>query len=168
MRKTKLVMVIAAVMGGLFCLAAAQAGTTAAAPAFAPIRNAETGKCIQGRTNGESDLVQRQCDGTAAQNWIFVPDRNGGQFANQSSELCFYMNGPVSSGSPVIQTGCSLASNNDWKIATPPAVSTIMSKAGFRDTNLCIVPESPSENALLRIIRCDSSSRIQLWSIGIP
>jgi hypothetical protein len=41
-----------------------------------------------------------------------------------------------------------------------------MSRAGFRDTNLCLAPEPESAGALLRIFNCGSAV-IQRWSIGI-
>ena len=150
----------------------AQAATTAdAAPAFAnafaPIRNVETGLCIQPRFNTESELVQVGCDqNNLAQRWIFVPNRNGNHIVNQLAGLCVYMNGPVSSGSPVIQTGCTDVTNEDWKNAAPPAVTTIMSRASRRDTNLCLAPESLAPGALLRIFQCNSSN-VQKWVIGV-
>jgi Ricin-type beta-trefoil lectin domain len=146
--------------------AATRTAATPAANAFAEIKNADTGLCIQAQTNSESDLVQTFCNGSQAQHWIFVPNGNGNHIVNQVAGLCVYMNGPVSSGSPVIQTGCTTVTNEDWKATPPPAVTTIMSRASHRDTNLCLAPESTGPGALLRIFTCNGSNA-QLWVIGV-
>lgn len=155
---------------------AAQAATTAttgggeagaaAANAFTEIRNVETRLCLQPLARGESSLVQVACNGSAVQQWIFVPNRNGNHIVNQADGLCVYMDGPVSSGSPVIQTGCSGVSNDDWKAAVPPAVTRIMSRAAHRDTNLCLAPESGVGGALMRIFTCNDRP-IQQWVVGV-
>jgi hypothetical protein len=138
-----------------------------AAGGFSVIRNVQTNLCVQAQTDGESSLVQTICNtDNPAQRWVFVPNSNGNHILNQRSGLCVYMNGPVASGSPVIQTGCTTVTNEDWKASTPPAITTIMSRASHRDTNLCLAPESSAIGALLRIFRCDSSDA-QRWVIGV-
>lgn len=132
-----------------------------------PIRNAATNLCVQPLADAESSLVQVTCnENIVAQRWIFVPNSNGNHIVNQKSGLCVYMNGPVSSGSPVIQSDCTTVTNEDWKVTPPPAVTIIMSRASRRDTNLCLTPESPNPDALLRIFTCNCS-RAQLWVIGV-
>jgi hypothetical protein len=160
-------MILAAILvGSTAAQAATSATVTPAANAFAEIRNADTGLCIQAQVNAESPLVQVACNNNQAQQWIFVPNRNGNHIVNQLAGLCVYMNGPVTSGSPVIQTGCTSVTNEDWKNTGPPAVTTIMSRASRRDTNLCLAPESAASGALLRIFTCDGSNA-QLWVIGV-
>jgi hypothetical protein len=158
---------LATIVAGSTAAQAATAGAAApAASAFAPIKNVETGLCVQAQADAESPLVQVACNDSLAQHWIFVPNSNGNHIVNQLVGLCVYMNGPVASGSPVIQTGCTTVTNEDWKVATPPAVTTIMSRASHRDTNLCLAPESLANGALLRIFTCNRTNA-QLWVIGV-
>jgi hypothetical protein len=157
---------VAILAGSTAVQAATTAAATPAANAFAEIKNADTGLCIQPQANSESDLVQTFCNGSQAQHWIFVPNSNGSHIVNQAAGLCVYMNGPVSSGSPIIQTGCTTVTNEDWKSSTPPAVTTIMSRASHRDTGLCLAPESSGAGALLRIFTCNGTNA-QLWVIGV-
>ena len=42
---------------------------------------------VQAQTDTESPLVQTTCDNSAAQRWIFVPNRNGNHIVNQQSGL---------------------------------------------------------------------------------
>lgn len=147
---------------------AAQAATTpAAASAFTPIRNVQTGQCIQPRANAESQLVQVACKpDNHAQLWISIPKNNGYHIVNQLSGLCMYLDGPVSSGSPVIQAGCTTVTNEDWSHRKPPAVTRIESKAGHDYTDLCLAPQSFAAGALLRVVTCNTTN-VQKWVIGV-
>jgi hypothetical protein len=138
----------------------------AAPSAFAPLKNFDNGLCVRPEINGEAQLRMATCNAAdLTENWIFVSKSNGSHIVNQLSGLCVYMNGPVITGSPVIQTGCTTVSNEDWQPATaPPAVTTIMSKAGFRNTNLCL---SPNSSGLVVIFTCNGSTE-QQWVIGVP
>jgi hypothetical protein len=160
-------MTLVAILAGSTAAQAATTGAAApAANAFTEIKNVDTGLCVQPQINGESDLLQAACNGSQAQHWIFVPNGNGGHFVNQAVGLCIYMNGPVATGSPVIQTGCTTVTNEDWKNTPPPAITTIMSRASHRDTNLCLAPSSAGVGALLRIFTCNGTNA-QLWVIGV-
>jgi hypothetical protein len=163
-------MLVATILAGSTAAQAAPPTAPAqpAVSAFAPITNVGTGLCVQAQFNAESPLLQATCDSSLAQRWIVVAggNNNGNHIINQLSGLCIYMNGPVASGSPIIQTDCTTVTNEDWKTAAPPAVTTIMSRAGRRDTNLCLAPEALGAGALLRILTCNGA-RTQLWVIGV-
>jgi len=159
---------LAPVIGMAAVAAAVLVPAAADAAGFAPIRNVDSHLCVQGQTSGESSLIVAGCNESPAQRWIFVPvpGTNDWQILNQGSGFCVYMNGPIANGSPVIQTGCGNVSNESWKNSTPPAITTIMSRAGRRDTNLCLTPEFPAAGALVDINTCTGSAN-QLWSIGV-
>ncbi|MBE8521889.1 RICIN domain-containing protein [Amycolatopsis sp. H6(2020)] len=156
---------------------AAGASTAHAAGAFNVITNAATHLCAKPQLNAESSLVLARCPQPAdnsedarSARWLFQTVRgNFGHLVNQAGlGLCVYMNGPVSSGSPVIQTGCSDVSNEDWIGPVPnrAVVTTIKSRAGHRETNLCLAPESLQEGALLRIFTCVGGDTSQQWFTG--
>jgi hypothetical protein len=166
-RPLRLVVGPAAITAALVGSMAFTASPASAAGDFSVIRNVQTNLCVQAQTNGESSLVQTICNtDSPAQRWVFVPNSNGNHILNQLSGLCVYMNGPVAPDSPVIQTGCFTVTNEDWKASMPPAITTIMSRASHRDTNLCLAPESSAVGALLRIFNCDNSNA-QRWVIGV-
>jgi hypothetical protein len=105
-----------------------------------------------------------------AQRWAFVRSGVVKNFVvyhivNLRSRLCMYMNGPVRSGSPVIQAACTTVTNEDWSHRTPPAVTFIESRAGHSDTDLCLGPQSLAAGALLRVFTC--STPVQKWVIGV-
>lgn len=166
---------------GMALIALAMAGSglaqatpvTAAAGVFSPVRNVGNGKCLQpeGGSSGEARIVQVTCNGGVAQGWLFQLFSGSStdyRLINQLSGLCIYMNGPVSTGSPLIQAGCTQVSNERWKpSAAPPNVVTIMSKAGHRDTGLCVdVPGGEATEGLgMRIWTCNGTLA-QRWVIG--
>jgi len=164
--------VLASVMMAITVLVGSTAAQAAEADEFFEIRNANTGLCIQPLTNGESLLVQRPCIPTeTAQRWAFVPNGFIRQFGvnhivNRRSGLCMYMDGPVASGSPVIQATCTRVSNENWRNSTPPFVTTIESMAGNNFTKRCITPESLGAGAVLRIFDCYNSNPARRWVIG--
>ncbi|NUK07855.1 RICIN domain-containing protein [Streptomyces lunaelactis] len=138
---------------------------------FHPIKNVGNGKCLQpeGGSTGEVAIVQAACTGSTAQGWQFLQFSGSSyHLINQLSGLCMYMNGPVASRSPIAQVECTDVTNEDWKSsAPPPDVVTLMSRAGRRDTNLCIdVPGGSSAEGLgVQIFRCNGSLA-QRWIVG--
>lgn len=175
-RVRKLVVGLTVVTAALTATVAA-ASTAQAAGAFNVITNAATHLCVKPQLNAESSLVLARCpqpddnsEDARSARWLYqTVSGNFGHIVNQAGiGLCVYMNGPVSSGSPVIQTGCSDVSNEDWIGPMPnrPVVTTIRSRAGHRETNLCLAPERLQEGALLRILTCVGGDVSQQWFIG--
>ncbi|MEU4213343.1 RICIN domain-containing protein [Streptomyces sp. NPDC026206] len=145
---------------------------TPSAGVFNPIKNIGNSKCLQpaGGSTGEVAIVQATCvTGSLAQQWQFLR-LSGGNYhlINQLSGLCMYMNGPVAARSPIAQVECTTVSNEEWKSSSPPPdVVTLMSRAGHRDTNLCIdVPGGQSDEGLaVQIFGCNGTLA-QRWTIG--
>jgi len=164
-RLPRVVIGIAAIAAALISPTVAQAATPAASDFF-PIKNIATGECVQPQFDVESVLVSMPCTNTPAQRWVFDRNSNGNHIINQLTGFCIYMNGPVTSGSPVTQTSCSTVTNNDWKVTPPPTVTTIMSRASGRDTQLCITPDPPGISEILRILPCNGALN-QFWLIGL-
>jgi hypothetical protein len=153
---------IFALVGSTVVQSATTAAAAPAANAFTTIRNVDTNMCVQAQADAESPLMQTACSDSQSQRWIFVPNSNGNLIVNQRTGLCVYMDGPVVSGSPIIQTGCNGVTNEDWKATLPPSVTRIMSRTGHRDTNLCLAPQDSGVFALLRLFPCNGDLA-ELW-----
>ncbi|MBT2387564.1 RICIN domain-containing protein [Streptomyces sp. ISL-11] len=138
---------------------------------FHPIKNVGNNKCLQpaGGSTGEVAIVQSACTGALAQQWQFLKVTNSGyHLINQLSGLCMYMNGPVAAGSPIAQVECTTVSNEEWKSTpAPPEIVTLMSRAGHRDTNLCVdVPGGQADEGLgVQIFGCNGTLA-QRWIAG--
>jgi len=136
-------------------------GAVNAIGAFRAIRNAASNQCLQpqGGSTGEALIVPAPClpanDRNAdTQSWIFRSASGVLQIVNQRSGFCMYMNGPIASGSPVIQAGCSTVSNELWRVSpAPPSVGEVRSWAGHGDTHLCL--DLPVTGAAVQIFPCD-------------
>jgi hypothetical protein len=173
LRKTVAGAGVALVLAGLGSVTGSASAATPIGPfsgVFQPIRNVGNNLCLQpqGGGGGEAVIVQMPCDGGNTQAWQFLGGGNDYKLINQNSGLCMYMNGPVAARSPIIQAGCTTVSNELWKPAPPPPdVSQIMSRAGHRDTNLCVdVPQQSTTPGLgVQIWPCNGTLA-QRWVIG--
>ncbi len=156
---------------------AAQATTTSVTPfigIFHPIRNVgHSDLCLQPQSTDEfAAIVQEPCDGSAIQGW---QDRQIGtnhyNFINQASGECMDAFDGAFNEARVLQSQCSGSvgnSNQQWNTAaTLPAVVSIMSRVGFRDTGFCV--DEPGQQAIpglaMQIFGCNKTLA-QLWIVG--
>jgi hypothetical protein len=130
---------------------------------FTPIRNVQTGLCVEGQFPGTgAPLVQVACDDSTAQRWLFTPNGQGNKIVNQLYGFCVHLDGAIASGSPVVQRTCSTSTRQNWRSTLPPATTTIRSNAGTGANNLCVAPQSTAAGAPLIVTRC-STANIQRW-----
>jgi ricin-type beta-trefoil lectin protein len=155
---------------------AAQPAPTSATPLvgiFHPIRNSGDNLCLQPQSTDEfAAIVQEPCDGSASQGW---QDRliqtNHYNFINQASGECMDAFDGAVNGARVLQTPCSGdkgISNQQYNTgATLPAVVSIESRVGFRDTGFCVdVPGQNSTPGLgMQLWKCNKTLA-QLWVTG--
>jgi Ricin-type beta-trefoil lectin domain-like len=134
-----------------------------------PISNAANGMCLQPE-NGSFDavvIVQATCNGSSAQRWFFAPfgGTNRYQFSNLFSHLCFDAPDTGINGGILQQNQCAPISNDMFQASRklPDRVS-LMSRAGNRNTNLCIDGSAPP-GTVVRLFQCDGSA-IQQWVVG--
>ncbi|GAB3897917.1 hypothetical protein GCM10029964_081560 [Kibdelosporangium lantanae] len=156
-------------------VAVALAGTVGAGVASAdgeahPIRNGATGACLQpegASTDLFASIVVATCDGSDQQRWFLNAFGGGNQFqiANLRSHLCFDAFDGSFNGARVLQNQCAPISNDQWKFGTtPPALTTIRSRVGFRDNNTCV--DVPAGQVTARLVTCNGSPT-QQWVVGI-
>jgi hypothetical protein len=156
-------------LAGAMTLSTILIGPTAAHAAdtpvitFSPIKNVQTGLCIEGQFPGSgARLMAVACDDGTAQRWLVTPTGQGNKIVNQLSGLCFHLDGAIASGSPVVQRICSLSTRQLWRSSLPPSTTLIRSNASSSATNLCITPQSTAAGAFLIVSRC-ASVTIQRW-----
>jgi len=94
----------------------------ASADAHAPIHNGDRTKCLQpvdGSLDQGAAIVQQPCNGSAAQQWVFVPlSQTTYQVRNLASQRCLDARGGATNGTPIQQFTCSGISNEKWDLGT--------------------------------------------------
>jgi hypothetical protein len=132
---------------------------------FSHLRLVNTNLCLQpaGGTTDDVLLVLSACNGSQAQNWIFVAQAHGTTVVNQQSGKCIYNNAPLplqDRGTPILQATCG-DSNTLWKIfSQAPGSTSFMSRVQFRDTGFCLdTPNgNPFEGATMWMFRCNRTA----------
>jgi ricin-type beta-trefoil lectin protein len=161
---------------GTGAASAAQPTPTSVKPlagVFHPIRNSGNNLCLQPlSTGGTVAIVQEPCDGSASQGWQNRQvATNHYNFINQASGQCMDAFDGAFNGARVLQTECSGdkgISNQQYNTgATLPAVVSIESRVGFRDTGFCVdVPGQQGTPGLgVQLWKCNKTLA-QLWVAG--
>lgn len=162
---------LALALSVLFGLAVAP--PAGAAALYNPIQNVGNNLCLQpeGGSTGEVPVVQAPCDGSFAQGWKyeFIQGSSRIHLVNQLSQLCMNAFGPVVNGTPVIMIQCVTVSNEEWLPNKKlPEVVQLMSRAGNRNTNLCIdVPGGQGTIGLATQIWTCNGTVAQRFTVGL-
>jgi hypothetical protein len=142
---------------------------------FHPISNAgHSGECLQPLTpDFRAPIVQRPCDGSAAQEWATLSTPSGGthyRFLNTSG-WCMSVD-RIGNGAPVLQDECEVSggttvSNAEWNSsATLPNVVTLQSRFGFVNRTLCLdEPGASGGNVNMQLFNCNGTLA-QIWVVG--
>ncbi|MFB9356798.1 RICIN domain-containing protein [Actinoplanes nipponensis] len=148
------------------------AGAAQAAPVsartgvFVPIRNNQTGLCLQPETLDEfAQVVQEPCNGQPMQGWLF--QRVTGtryKFINQADGLCLDEFDRLAIGARVLMGQCVRISNEEWQthVTLPFFAAPLESRSGNTDTEFCA--EAGFGRAIL-MTGCTGTT-FQTWNIG--
>jgi hypothetical protein len=169
-----LIAAIAIVSGGAAAHADPSLSTDPTANAvgeFHAIRNVgnadHAGLCLQpdGGSTGEVAVVQKNCDGSEAQSWLFQSVPNGFHIVNQHSGLCLNLFGPSANGTEIAQIHCVNVSNELWTVSTLSGITTLRSRVGFRDSGLCVdVPGQSGQDGLpVQSFQCNGTVAQQFF-----
>lgn len=140
---------------------------------FHAIRNVGDNLCLQPQSTADTaSIIQMPCDGSALQGW---QDRQISSqhynFINQASGECMDAFDGAFDGARVLQTQCSgnVGNSNQQYFAgaTLPAVVSLESRVGFRDTGFCVdVPgQNPTPGLAVQLFSCNGTLA-QLWVAG--
>jgi hypothetical protein len=135
---------------------------------------AHSNMCLQPFTpTYRSVIVERPCDGSAAQEWAILSTPSGGthyRFLNNSGFCLWVDDGTVTAGilrEDECQTsapGSTTVSNAEWNSsALQPNAVTLQSRLGFVNRNLCLTDEGPGFDT--EVSACDGTVS-QIWLIG--
>jgi hypothetical protein len=135
---------------------------------------AHSNMCLQPFTpTYRSVIVERPCDGSAAQEWAILSTPSGGthyRFLNNSGFCLWVDDGTVTAGilrEDECQTsapGSTTVSNAEWNSsALQPNAVTLQSRLGFVNRNLCLTDEGAGFDT--EVSACDGTVS-QIWLIG--
>lgn len=140
---------------------------------FHTIRNVGDNLCLQPSSTADTAaIIQMPCDGSAIQGW---QDRQISSehynFINQASGECMDAFDGVFDGARVLQTQCSGSVGNSnqqyYAGATLPAVVSLESRVGFKDTGYCVdVPGGSSTPGLAVQLYTCNNTLAQIWAAG--
>jgi hypothetical protein len=161
---------------GALALAGVGALSPSAHADYRQIKNYGSGLCVglnpwESLANGAT-LVQQVCDGSPAQEWMFVPSTTPGytRWINGGSAKCMDVrDGKNSDWTPVQQWDCRysnkpvVTSPQEWQSPTYAAVpTTIKSRIGGRC--LDVRGGSLEPGAVFQIYHCTDNNTAQAWT----
>ena len=135
---------------------------------FTRLQNQGNLKCLQPENESTQEfarIVQVTCTQTGvrafAQSWQHIDLGNSHfRFQNQLSGYCIDAFDGAFNGARVLQGTCVPISNEEFRTsAAPPALMTLQSRVGFRDTGFCIdVPGASSQEFLaVQLFQCNGT-----------
>jgi len=130
--------------------------------------------CLQPLTTAfRAPIVQRPCDGSAAQEWETLSTPSGGthyRFLNTSG-WCMSVD-KLGNGTPILQDECQVSggttvSNAEWNAsANLPNAVTLQSRFGFVNRTQCLdEPGAAAGNSNMQLFTCNGTLA-QIWVIG--
>lgn len=146
-------------------------GVAHADSAFHPIRNTDTGMCLQPQTTEVfKPIVEHTCNGSQIQRWVFIKvGTNHYRILNQASGFCFDAFDGAFNGARILQNDCAPISNDEFNTgAAIPGVVKLESRVGFRDNGFCIgLPGAAAIEGLAAVLfTCSTAQLGQRWIVG--